>query len=205
MAVRNVNMCPKCGNISFEYGDGFCSKCDSELIKTKYTEIFWNKIDENEKSEYFQKICSEYNNKTLDSSSELTIDMKEKYHDLFEKVERELHEEKPVFSLSGNRGRYIKIYEDKVEITTGITFGSLITMNATDGCKTIYFKDVIGVQFKKTGLTLGYLQFETASPLQNNITSNFFNENTYTFDKDNEFMEGVYNYVISRMNKIKRS
>ena len=104
-----------------------------------------------------------------------------------------------ICELNGVRGRKIKIYDNKCEITTDVTFGSVITHNATDGRKTIFYKDVIGLQFKETGMLSGYLQFETSSGIQNNTADNFFNENTFTFQEvngvTNKLMEEIYYYI----------
>lgn len=89
--------------------------------------------------------------------------------------------EKPVFSLDGSRGRHITVYPNKCVITTTVTVGSFVTGNATDGEKTIYFIDVVGLQYKAAGLLLGYIQFETCSGQMNNLKDNFFSENTFTF------------------------
>ena len=83
-----------------------------------------------------------------------------------------------VYTIDGVRGRHIDVYRDKVVITTKVTLGSILTSNATDGEKTIYYSDCIGVQFKKSKFTIGYLQLETASTNGNNICSNFFAENS---------------------------
>ena len=114
--------------------------------------------------------------------------------------------EEPVYDINGVRGRKIKIYPNRCVITTSITIGSILTRNASDGEKTIYFVDCVGVQFKKAGLQIGYLQFETASSATNNRASNFFNENSFTFDTttiSNEKMEEVANYVRKQIEDIK--
>ena len=64
--------------------------------------------------------------------------------------------------LKGVRGRHMEVYEDRVVLRVKATFGSFITGNISDGEKTIYYADCIGVQFKESGLQIGYLQFETA-------------------------------------------
>ena len=104
-----------------------------------------------------------------------------------------------ICSIGGARGRSIKIYDNKCIISTNVTVGSVLTHNATDGEKTIFYIDVTGVQFKESGLTLGFLQFETPSSQMNNQSSNFFSENTFTFDKDNEYMRKVYEFVVARI------
>lgn len=113
-----------------------------------------------------------------------------------------------ITEIKGSRGREIKIYDTKCEIRTRVTLGSILTDNATDGVKTIYLCDVTGVQFKQSGFALGYLQFETGSMQMNNKSSNFFSENTFTFENGrnsvtNDFMEKVYKYVVDRIEEIK--
>lgn len=115
-----------------------------------------------------------------------------------------VHGLNPVYQLDGARGRRMVVYKNKAVIKTGVTLGSIVTHNATDGEKTIYFRDVIGIQYKKPGLTLGYLQLETASAKGNNNASNFFDENTFTYDHGQDIHE-VYQYIISRMDEIKGS
>ena len=111
-----------------------------------------------------------------------------------------------VYSIEGVRGRHIDIFENKCIIKTRPTFGSFLAQNMTDGEKTIYYKDCVGVQFKKSSFTIGYLQFETASGQMNNGNSNFFGENSFTFDTtviSNEKMEEVANYVKKKIDEIK--
>lgn len=111
-----------------------------------------------------------------------------------------------VYIIKGVRGKWISIYPDKVVIDTKVTLGSIITRNATDGEKTVYYSDVIGVQFKESAMTIGYLQLETASSAMNNKNSNFFSENTFTFDISviaNETMQQVADYVKQQVNNVK--
>lgn len=116
---------------------------------------------------------------------------------------RKRAEEDLVYSVIGARGRRIKIYPYKCVITTDTTVGSLLTGNATDGEKTIYYKDCIGIQYKRPGATIGYLQFETAASTMNNVKSNMFSENSFTFEKNTELMEEIYEYIIGIMDGIK--
>ncbi len=105
-----------------------------------------------------------------------------------------------IYNLTGARGRALKVYEDKAIIKVSVTLGSLLTSNATDGAKTIYYSDVIGVQYKECATTLGYLQLETASQQMNNNNSNFFGENSFTFEANlNAKMAEVSKYVQERV------
>ena len=115
---------------------------------------------------------------------------------------------KLICELDGDRGRILKVYDTKVVIITKKTLGSFATGNITDGEKTPFLCDVVGVQFKKSGKLIGYLQFETPSMQMNNQDSNMFSENTFTYaggrnGVTNELMEKVYHYVTDRMEEIK--
>lgn len=105
------------------------------------------------------------------------------------------------YYIEGVRGRTMWVFSDRVVINVDVTAGSILTGNITDGVKTIFFKDCIGVQFKEPGVIIGYLQVETASGLMNNNSSNFFNENTFTFEDHGqiEFVREVYEYICERV------
>lgn len=111
-----------------------------------------------------------------------------------------------VYDLQGVRGRYMKVYEDKAVLGVKANLGSLITGNYSDGEKMIYYADCIGVQFKESGLQIGYLQLETASGIMNKGQNNFFNENTFTYDtsvQTNEKMNEVADYIRSKVAQAK--
>lgn len=113
-----------------------------------------------------------------------------------------------IFEGEGVRGRSIKLYDTKCIIATKPSVGSFITGNVSDGEKTIFLTDVVGVQFKRSGNLIGYLQLETASAQMNNQSSNMFSENTFTFENNvnginNDIMERVYNYVCDRLEELK--
>lgn len=113
-----------------------------------------------------------------------------------------------ICEFKGVRGRTLRVYDTKCIIKTDVTFGSLFTNNATDGEKTIFLKDVVGVQYKNSGITVGYLQLETASSQMNNKDSNFYSENTFTFEEDKNgitsvLMRKVYDYLVDRIEELK--
>lgn len=115
---------------------------------------------------------------------------------------------KLMYELNGVRGRRMKLYDTKCVINTDKTVGSFLSGNFTDGEKTIFLKDVVGVQFKRSGMAIGYLQFETPSMQMNNGKDNMFSENTFTFednknDVTNDLVEEVYNYVVDRIEELK--
>ena len=114
-----------------------------------------------------------------------------------------------IYEFEGVRGRNLKLYDTKIVITTNVTVGSLLTGNVTDGEKTLFLSDVVGVQFKRSGMLLiGYLQFETPSMQMNNKSDNMFSENTFTFEDNknditNELMKALYDYIVDRIEEIK--
>lgn len=113
-----------------------------------------------------------------------------------------------ICELEGVRGRTLRLYDTKIVITTKKSIGSLLTGNITDGEKTIYLCDIVGVQYKKSDLLIGYLQFETPSMQMNNKNDNFFSENTFTYESGkngitNEIIDAVYNYVTDRVEELK--
>lgn len=115
---------------------------------------------------------------------------------------------KLLYRITGVFGRYLRVYDTKCVIITEKSIGSLMAGNVTDGEKTIFLKDVVGVQFKKSGTLNGFLQFETPSMQMNNGQSNMFSENTFTFEHGkfgvtNEMMEEVYNHVVDLIEEFK--
>ena len=105
-----------------------------------------------------------------------------------------------VFHIQGSRGRMIDIYPHKCIITTDVTLGAVLTGNATDGRKTIFYQDCVGFQVKDPGFALGYIQIETSGSLMNNEKSNFFNENTFTFDTS-QLSERAFAYIVDYLTK----
>ena len=107
----------------------------------------------------------------------------------------------------GARGRTLSIYDTKCVINTSVTAGSILSGNATDGEKTIFYLDCVGVQFKEAGRTIGFLQLETPSMQMNNQTSNVSSENTFTFEdvpgSTNVVMQIVYSAICDLVETVK--
>lgn len=228
-----IFICPKCGAIykSDDY-QKICSDCNMAAINTLLDENTWYSKSITERNEIKEWIKTAKPGEPINIEKRAREEKerreaeelerreeerkrKEKFEDdsqrrLSERARvRELikqQEEKNfiVYDLQGCRGRSMLVYRDRCVISTKVTAGSVITGNATDGEKTIFYKDVIGVQYKMTGLTVGYLQLETASAQSNNLASNQFSENTFTFEKDDKLMEEVKNYVIYMISQFKQ-
>ena len=112
-----------------------------------------------------------------------------------------------ICEFKGARGRILKLYDTKLIIVTKKTIGSFLTGGFNNGEKTIFFTDIVGVQFKKSGLLVGYLQFETSSSHMNRV-NNVFLENTFIFEAGrngitNELIGAVYEFVVDRVEEIK--
>lgn len=110
---------------------------------------------------------------------------------------RRKHYQGFLFRIRGARGRVLEVYNNKCIIQTKVTLGSVITGNASDGEKTIFYPDCTAIQFKLSRALIGYLQLETPSMQMNNTKSNFFSENTFTFEgsSQNELMSEVYYFI----------
>ena len=110
----------------------------------------------------------------------------------------------PIIHVVGIRGRELSVYEDFVVIDTFPSVGSVISGNATDGLKIIFYSDCLGIQYKEPGITIGYLQVETAASTMNNEKSNFFNENSFTFSSVNPEIRAAYEYIFKKVWSIKK-
>lgn len=121
-------------------------------------------------------------------------------------IQKEREFNTPIYNINGCEGRSIKVYRDRCIIKTDANLDSFLTGNATDGEKTIFYSDVVGVQYKPSSgkLSIGYIQLETSSAQMNNIRSNFFGENTFTF-KSNDKMDEVRDYIIYQISLQKRT
>ncbi len=190
--MSTIYFCPKC-KATFSVADGTgkeCPDCHCETVSSGYAEADWYAMPFKERDAKKRAMIAQ----SAPSVTENAV------------KEDPVKAEDTVYSLDGVRGRHIDIYENKVVLTVKVSVGSLLTGNVTDGEKTIYFSDCIGVQYKKSGLSIGYLQFETAGGLMNNKANNFFNENTFTWDttkQSNEKMQEVAAYCKKRVDEIK--
>ena len=114
----------------------------------------------------------------------------------------------PIYHVSGSFGQAIDVYENKCVITRKVSLGSLVTGGFTNGEKTIYYVDCVGVQFKRygTGLTNGYLQLETSTSFSKGKASNFVNENTFiiTSEEQNEQCKEIADYIKEKIEEVKQ-
>lgn len=102
----------------------------------------------------------------------------------------------PIFSMKGVQDT-LEVYDDKIIITPR---GILGMMNkGLKGSKNIPFFSITAVQFKKAGLTSGYLQFTLQGGVESRggILAAAKDENTFMYSnkKDNEEVEKIKTYV----------
>lgn len=116
------------------------------------------------------------------------------------------------YCLVNNLGRILDVYENKViftstqatsTIATGLVFGT----SMTQGEKTIYFKDAIGVQYKPSSIADGYIQVETAAGGVSTSGSQYGGENSIQFSgkKSNEEAEIIVAFIRKQIEDIKNS
>lgn len=189
--------CERCGKMVKEE-DTICPKCGF-VFEDEEEEV------KEEKDIFVCQNCDKEVDGDATQCPYCGISFDEEDDETYEEDDDE-NDENLLHLIKGNRGRTIKIYKDRVTIKVKLTIGSFLTQNVTDGEKTIFYKDVIGVQFKPCKLAIGYLQFETAAGVMNNEKSNFFNENTFTFEPpsvSNESMRKIYNEVLGYISEYK--
>ena len=114
------------------------------------------------------------------------------------------------YCLVNSLGKILDVYENKViftstqstsTIVTGLVFGT----SMTQGEKTIYFKDAIGVQYKPSSIADGYIQVETAAGGVSTSSSQYSGENSIQFSgkKSNEEAEIIAAYIKKKIEDIK--
>lgn len=116
------------------------------------------------------------------------------------------------YCLVNSLGKILDVYENKVVFTstqststivTGLVFGT----SMTQGEKTIYFKDAIGVQYKPSSIADGYIQVETAAGGVSTSNSQYSGENSIQFSgkKSNEEAEIIVSYIRKQIEDIKNA
>lgn len=116
------------------------------------------------------------------------------------------------YCLVNNLGKILDVYENKVVFTspqststivTGLVFGT----SMTQGEKTIYFKDAIGVQYKPSSIADGYIQVETAAGGVSTSNSQYSGENSIQFSgkKSNEEAEIIVSFIRKQIEDIKNA
>lgn len=116
------------------------------------------------------------------------------------------------YCIVNNLGRILDVYDNKVVFTstqststlvTGLVFGTSVTQ----GEKTIYYKDAIGVQYKPSSIADGYIQIETAAGGVTSSSSQYGGENSIQFSgkERNAEAEIVVDFIRKQIEEIKNA
>lgn len=116
------------------------------------------------------------------------------------------------YCIVNNLGKILDVYDNKVVFTstkststlvTGLAFGTSVTQ----GEKTIYYKDAIGVQFKPSSITDGYIQIETAAGGMASSSSQYGGENAIQFSgkERNEEAKIIVGFIQQKIEEIKNA
>lgn len=110
----------------------------------------------------------------------------------------------PLFTMRGVQD-VLELYEDRVTITPKGIFGAI--NKGFKGTKIIPFTSITAIQFKKSGILSGYLQFTI--PGGNESRGGVFDatkdENSFLFagTKANEDAEKIKNYIEKQIQKLR--
>ena len=108
-----------------------------------------------------------------------------------------------VYTMKGV-GEVLEVYEDKVTITPKGAMGLLT--KGIQGTKTIPYFSISAIQFKKSGLTSGYLQFTI--PGGNESRAGVFaaasDENSFMFVRQNDLAIEIKEYIEGRIQELRK-
>ena len=110
-----------------------------------------------------------------------------------------------IYEFNGSNGKHIDVYDDKAVITVKAGLSSFFSGNFSDGEKSIYYADCIGLQFKKaSSWQMGYIQFETASGMAG-CSNAFVSENSFVWSGTllNKQMEEVFRFCNEKIQDYK--
>jgi len=90
------------------------------------------------------------------------------------------------YCMVNNLGKILDVYDNKVvftstQSTSTLVTGILLGNSVTQGEKTIYYKDSVGVQYKPSAIADGYIQIETAAGGTTTSSSQYGGENAIQF------------------------
>lgn len=116
------------------------------------------------------------------------------------------------YCMVNNSGKILDVYENKVifsstKSTSTLVTGLIFNESVTQGEKTIYYKDVIGVQYKPSSIADGYIQIETAAGGMTSTSSQYSGENAIQFSgkKNNEEAEIIVSFIRKQVEEIKNA
>lgn len=114
------------------------------------------------------------------------------------------------YCLVNSLGKILDVYENKVVFTSTQSTSTVVSSlflggSTTQGEKTIYYKDAIGIQFKPSKVTDGYIQVETASAGRS-ASSEYGGENSIQFGgKSNADAEAIVSFLRKKIEEVKNA
>lgn len=120
-----------------------------------------------------------------------------------------------LMELKGTNGTVIA-YDDKVVIERKGFFAFLSQQGFT-GSRTYFYKDINAVEFKKPGLTNGYIKFILAGTIDSNATAGLFKTSQNSIQDQNtvvlrafkkntpKLSEELYNLIMENISKSRNS
>jgi len=116
------------------------------------------------------------------------------------------------YCIVNSLGKILDVYENKAMFTstqststvvTGLVFGT----STTQGEKTIYFKDILSVQYKPSSIADGYIQLETAAGGVSSSSSQYGGENSIQFSgkERNAEAEIIVDFIRKKVDEIKNA
>lgn len=114
------------------------------------------------------------------------------------------------YCLVNSLGKILDVYENKVVFTSTQSTSTVVSSlflggSSTQGEKTIYYKDAIGIQFKPSKVTDGYIQVETASAGRS-ASSEYGGENSIQFGgKSNADAEAIVSFLRKKIEEVKNA
>lgn len=115
-----------------------------------------------------------------------------------------------IYCMVNNSGKILDVYENKViftstHSTSTLVTGALFGTSVTQGEKTIYYKDAIGVQYKPSSVLDGYIQVETAAGGVSSSSSQYCGENAIQFSgkERNAEAEIIVAFIKEKIDELK--
>lgn len=116
------------------------------------------------------------------------------------------------YCIVNNLGKILDVYDNKAvftstQSTSTVVSGLLLGNSVTQGEKTIYYKDAIGVQYKPSSIADGYIQIETAAGGMVSSSSQYGGENAIQFSgkERNQEAEIIVDFIKKRIDDIKNA
>ena len=116
------------------------------------------------------------------------------------------------YCMVNNLGKILDVYDNKVvftstQSTSTLVTGLLLGGSVTQGEKTIYYKDAIGVQYKPSAIADGYIQIETAAGGMTSSSSQYSGENAIQFSgkERNAEAEIVVAFIRQQIDAVKNA